>query len=146
MGWGRDSPLTINISINGRAMRYIRETPCPKLEIKRQTICFYVHEMLWHINCSRWALNHKNTDSKTYKRSSELRWCKQRHNEQLVLLYNCWRKILVSALLCSVLKIWLEKFIKQNLRMVQVKIKPQETEETNIFLYLKDTAVHNEAV
>lgn len=42
-GWRMDSPLTINISMNGNAMKYIRETvsqfPCPKLEIKKQNAC-----------------------------------------------------------------------------------------------------------
>ena len=85
-----DSPLTINITMNGKAMRYLREAvscfPCPKLDIKRQNICFYAHETLQDINCSRCTLNN-NKKKKTHQSQN---MCRHNGTDHLYTqLFNC---------------------------------------------------------
>lgn len=82
------------------------------MEIKRKNICFYVLENLWDINGSRWAFN--NTDPKDTKDSLSS------DDADIVEQIICTNSYVTVEgkylfLLCSALKMLLERFIKVNL-------------------------------
>lgn len=117
-----DSPLTINISMNGKAMRHIRKTvscfPFPKLEIKRKHL-LYVYKMLWvkHlVQYKRFKMGFKSLKHGSYKDPLSLHDASTVIMEQIIFTINY---VTVQGkylfLPCLVLKILLETLMKLHL-------------------------------